>query len=108
MIYMSMLGNAGGGRVVHSHPMCTGVMAEAVASAVANDGGRRYTVEPPIFPRARKRAYMRALARASANSNGGTWYRGRFLTLEQTQGHQRPRAADRARRDNAAQTVDAS
>ena len=39
---MSMLGNAGGVRVVHSHPMCTGVMAEAVASAVANDGGRRY------------------------------------------------------------------
>ena len=54
MVHMTMIGNAGGVRVVHSHLMCTGAMAEALAPAVANEGGRRYTVRPPTFPRARK------------------------------------------------------
>ena len=40
----------GGVRVVHSHLLCAGAMAEAVAPAVANEGGRRYTVRPPTFP----------------------------------------------------------
>ena len=108
MIHMTMIGNAGGVRVAHSHLMRAGAMAEALAPAVANEGDRRHTVRPPTFPRARKRAYMRALDRASANTNGGTWYRGRFLTLQQLQGHQRQSAPSRSQRDEGAPAADVS
>ena len=98
LLQMEMVCNAGGVRVVHSHPMCTGAVP-----AAANHGGSSDAVEPPNFPKARKRAYMRALQRASASSNGGTWYRGRFLTLQQLQGHQRPAATGRSLRDENVQ-----
>ena len=102
LIQMSMLESAGGVKVVHSHPMCTGAVT-GFFPAAANHGGISYAVEPPNFPKARKRAYMRALQRASASSNGGTWYRSRFLTLQQLQGHQRPAATGRSLRDENVQ-----
>ena len=106
LIQMSMLEIAGGVRVVHSHPLCTGAMAGAGSPAVANGGGIFYEGKPPIFPKARKRAYMRALDRASAN--GGTWYRGRFLSLQQLQGHDRPRKEASSLREKHASTFEAS
>ena len=72
LIQMSMLEIAGGVRVVHSHPLCAGATAGAGSPVVANGGGVFYEGKPPIFPKARKRAYMRALDRARPKEAHGT------------------------------------
>ena len=73
---------------------------ERPASAGAKPGEIRHFSHPSALPpqqsTIRKRALRRAIHRAENSAQQGTWYRGRFMSIQQLRPGQQPSASRRA------------